>query len=80
MPLEPGQISNDLKSLILALNKAKQADESIVIKDFCDKIEAVVFSAIKTATLTIRPGFIIVAGLPTTQSNIAPIVLNNIIT
>lgn len=79
MPLVAKQLSNELKVFITQVNKMKQTDKDKAIDAYCNKLESAIYTAIKSLTITIPPGMIIVAGSPTTQTNPAPIVLTGII-
>ena len=76
MALIKGEIKNDLAILVRDLNNKTQEDKDQAIDNFCDKIESVIYKAIRNFTFTIPPGDIITTGSPTTQTNAIPIVIN----
>lgn len=44
---------------------------------FRKQLTQIIIDAIKSATITVQPGVIQVAGSPSAQSNVAPIVISN---
>lgn len=80
MALVPEEAKNVLKQFIVTANKTEQKDLDAIIDQFCGVIEQIVYSAVKSATITILPGQIQTAGSATAQANPAPIVLENAIT
>jgi hypothetical protein len=47
---------------------------------FKTDLAKIIVDAIKSATITIQPGIVVVAGSPSTQTNAAPILIENSIT
>lgn len=77
--LVKGQFAKELKSFITSVNKLKQEDQNKAIESFANRLEELIDERIKSITLTIPTGFIQVQGSPSAQTNIAPIVLNNVV-
>ena len=75
-----GQVKNALKAFITKANQTKQADLDKTVDDFCAAIESVVFTAIKSATITLPPGSVKVAGSPAAQVNVLPIIIQGMTT
>lgn len=79
MALKKGQISKKLYTFIKSQNNKKVEDPDKAIKEYCDQIEADVFTAIKSQTLnitiTIPIGAINVVGSSGPSSNPSPIVI-----
>lgn len=75
MPLVPGTIKEPLKLFLKTQNAAKVSDPEAAMDAFCQKIEDLVFQAIKSQTITIPTGLVAVVGSPTAQANPAPIVI-----
>ena len=59
-------------------NEMEIKDQDTAIDNYCQNFEEIIYTAIKSITLTIPPGKIIVSGSATNQTNIKPIILNNI--
>lgn len=74
-----GKLSSNMQSFIKEVNKMKQDDADKAIKAYCDKLEELIDNRIKSIRITIPTGFIMVQGTPSAQTNIAPIVLNNVV-
>lgn len=79
MALQAGSLANEMKSFIKQVNKMKQEDANKAIDTYCTKLEKVVYDAIKSITITIPPGAIQVQGSPSAQTNIATIVINEVV-
>ena len=79
MPLIAGNLSQNMQSFIKQVNTMKQEDADKAIQAYCDQLETSVYKAIKSLRITIPTGFIQVQGTPSAQTNIAPIVLNDVI-
>lgn len=77
--LQPGKLSADIKTFISSLNSSKQENKEVCIQTFCDQMEKCVYDAIKSITVTILTGGVIVVGSSTTQTNAAPIVLTDVV-
>lgn len=71
-----GQITKDLYTFMKSQNNNVITDTDKAFKDFSDEIEKVVFEAIKSATITIPPGSIIVQTSTGPGTNLQPIVLS----
>lgn len=78
--LRKGQLAQKLNSFITNVNKLSQDDASKAITTFCNEFENDIYEAIRSITITIQPSEIKVIGSPTTQTNLAPIVLIGSIT
>jgi len=74
MSLKATTLSNDMKAFITQVNALKQEDKDKAIDEFCQKLESVVYTAIRSLTLTIPSGAIQVVGQGS-ATNPAPIVL-----
>lgn len=77
--LIPGTLSQSLKDFIATLNAVRVEDRDKAIQQFCDIHEKLVYSAIKSMTITILPGQIQVVGTGA-ASNPLPIILNSVVT
>lgn len=81
--LTEGLISKPLLSYLQAQNETVQTDPQAAMQKFCNEIEAIVFNAIKSATVIIQPAAIQVTGAnsggPVQSENISPITLNQVI-
>jgi hypothetical protein len=75
-----GELSGQMQSFMLQVNKMTQEDAEKAIEAYCNQLEKSIYSTIKHITITIPPGAIVVAGSPSTQANPIPIVLNGVIT
>lgn len=73
--LEKGSISNPLVSFITESNSKNQDDPAKSILEFSEKLEELIFTAIKSATITIPSGLVTVTGSPATQTNPQPIII-----
>lgn len=71
-----GQIKKSLYTFMKSQNSQVIEDTDSALKKFSEEIENVVFEAIKSATITIPPGGIIVQTSTGPGSNIQPIVLS----
>lgn len=71
--------ANKLKAFILKVNKTKQEDIDKAIDAFCKEQEEDVYEAIRSLTITIPPGSIIVATSTGPATNPAPIILNGVV-
>lgn len=77
--LNPVTISNAIDKLI---TDTSNPDISVAQAkaEFVQQLSQAMIDAIKSITITILPGTIIVAGSPTTQTNPAPIIIQNGVT
>lgn len=76
--LVPGKFAQDLLSHIEDKNNSVIEKENIkqAIIDYCNKLEELIDERIKSIQITIPPGGIVVAGSPTTQTNVVPIIIS----
>lgn len=79
MPLVARKLSGKMKDFMKRVNKMKQQDAAKAIDAFCDEHESDIYVAIRSITITIPTGLINVAGSSSAQTNVAPIVLNNVV-
>lgn len=77
--LQSGDLANGMKAFIKKANTMKQTDADKAIDAYCKQLEASVYKAIRSLTITIPSGMIQVEGSPSAQTNINPIVLNDVI-
>jgi hypothetical protein len=77
--LKKGALAGDLKKFIAKANKMTQEDAERAIDEYCNNTENAFYKAIKSLTITIPSAAIMVQGSPSAQSNVTPIVLNNVI-
>lgn len=79
--LVEGQLASSLKTFIENLNTTTQEDKDAVITLFCNEIETLIYAAIKSVTIIIQPGTIIVEGAntggPVIANNQLPLTLTN---
>lgn len=68
-----------MKAFIKSVNKMKQTDADKAIDIYCAHHETEIYDAIRSITITIPPGSIIVSGSPSTQTNLIPIILTGVI-
>lgn len=79
------KLSSELYNFIKTSNNNKVPEEKIEesIRNFCNEQEKIIYDAIKSATITIPPGSLIVVGAngggPVSCTNAQPIILNLII-
>lgn len=71
--LVKGQISKELFTFVKNQNESVQEDADKAMQDFCNKIEEVVFNAIKSASITLQPGIITVLTAQGPAANVTPI-------
>lgn len=70
-----GLVSQPLKVYLKTANEVEQQDPEKAINAFCEKIEEIIFNAIKNANLTVPPGLVNVTGTNGPASNITPIIV-----
>ena len=75
MPLTAKVLADDMKAFITQVNQMPVEDAATAIDKYCQKLEDVVYNAIKSLEITIPSGAIIVVGSQTTQTNPQPIIL-----
>lgn len=80
MPLIKTKLAGTLKQFIIQLNSVEQDNRDEAIDAFCTELENVIYAAVKSVTITIPTGAIQVQGSSFNQTNIAPIVLNKVVT
>lgn len=79
MALNPAAFKSSLKSALKKAASSNSADGVTLDKameNLADAIAAEVDKYIKTMTITLAPGVVMVQGSPTSQTNVAPIVVN----
>ncbi|NIG54744.1 hypothetical protein [Chitinophaga sp. Cy-1792] len=77
MPLIPKKFSESLKAQIQSANNQKQEDASAAITAHCEYLESAVYNAMRSITITIPPGAIIVQTAMGPAANVTPIVLES---
>lgn len=77
--LKKDRLAGKLRAFITKVNKMKQTDRAKAIDAFCKEHEEDVYDAIRSITITIPAGSIVVTGTALTQANANPIVLNNVV-
>lgn len=77
--VESGIFREKLKSFIQSSIATKQDDQEIAIDNFCQAMESYITELVKSATITIPTGAIQVVGSVSSQANVIPIILNNVI-
>lgn len=79
MALIANAFAGKLKSFILTLNEIEQTDKDVAITRFCTELESDVYTAIKSLTIVIPTGLIVVQGAngggPVVATNIQPITI-----
>jgi hypothetical protein len=80
MPLVAKVLANDMKAFITQVNAMPVQDAATAIDKYCQKLEEVVYNAIKSLEITIPSGGIVVVGSQTTQTNPQPIILTGNVT
>lgn len=84
MPLVATTLAVSMKEFILSINTKEQADMDAAITAFCNKLEEVIYTAIKSQTITILPGAVITtggnSGGPVVCTNVTPVIINGTIT
>lgn len=74
-----GALAKDLKKFITDANKMEQKDAEKAIDDYCKNAENAFYKAIRSIQIIIPTSAIQVQGSAAAQTNIAPIVLNNVV-
>jgi len=77
MAIQRGVIKAQIASMI-ERNKANNAEDGEEF--FAEELTNIVVDAILSITITIPPSAIVTVGSPSTQSNVAPVVLTNTVT
>ncbi|SEW37460.1 hypothetical protein [Chitinophaga arvensicola] len=77
MALIAQQLAENMKAHLLKANEHKQEDVSVAIDMHCRQLEQEVYAAIRSITITIPPGAIMVQTAMGPAANIAPIVLTS---
>lgn len=77
--LTPGVVKDAVTGFLNQTNSSEQ-EKAASIEAFATMIENVVYDAIKSAKITIMTGLVVVSGSPSTQTNAAPIIVENAIT
>ncbi|WP_291911012.1 hypothetical protein [Chitinophaga sp. CB10] len=72
-------MSDSLKARMLEANNKKQEDANAAVTAYCEHLEAEVYNALRSITITIPPGAIIVQTAMGPAANVTPIVLNSIV-
>ncbi|MBC7948986.1 MAG: hypothetical protein H7Y42_13965 [Chitinophagaceae bacterium] len=79
MPLRIGSLSKSMTHFVKEVNKLEQEDAEKAITAYCNKLEEVIFAAIKSITITIPPSAIQVQGSAAAQTNLVQIVLKEVV-
>ena len=74
MPLVQATISTEIKNMMAAAF-AKTDNPNAAQQEIADELAGIIINAIKSATIVIPTGGVVVSGTPATQSNLAPITL-----
>ncbi|SHL14887.1 hypothetical protein SAMN05444266_102214 [Chitinophaga jiangningensis] len=77
MPLIPKKFSESLKAKMQQTNNQKQDSPSAAINAYCEQLESDVYNAVRSITITIPPGAIIVQTAMGPAANVTPIVLES---
>lgn len=79
MALISGVVSTQLYEFIQKQNATEIQDKDVAIREFCNKIEELIYQSVRNATLTIPSGMVLVSQPPTVVGavNPAPIVVIN---
>jgi len=75
--LTAGVVKTAIVAFLNSSNSSTQESKDAAIENFAQELENIIYNAIKNAQLTIPPGLVVVSGSPTTQTNAAPIVVQN---
>ena len=75
--LTAGVVKTAIVAFLNSSNSSTQESKDAAIENFAQELENIIYNAIKNAQLTIPPGLVAVSGSPTTQTNAAPIVVQN---
>lgn len=68
-----------MKDFMKEVNTKAVEDQDKAIEVYCEKLESIVYDAIKEITIVIPAASINVQGSPSAQSNLVPIILENVI-
>ncbi|MBS0031610.1 hypothetical protein ACTJJ0_30820 [Chitinophaga sp. 22321] len=77
MPLIPNKLFNSMKAHLLKTNEKKQEDVTVSIEAHCKQLEQDVYNAIKSITIVIPAGAIIVQTSQGPAANVSQIVLES---
>lgn len=78
--LVDGKFAKDLEKFITELNSVEQENLQNSIQSFCSQQEKALYAALRSITIKIPPGSIVVMTSQGPASNPQPILLNNVIT
>lgn len=77
--LAVGKLAKSLEAFITKLNSSEQKDPKKSIKEFCEQEEKTIYDAIRSITITIPSGSIVVTTPQGPGTNTQPIVLQNVV-
>jgi hypothetical protein len=79
MALIEGALANSMKAFLNSQNGKVQEDKDAAIEEYANNMEKLIYNAIRSIEIVIPSGMIMVQGSPSAQTNIAPIILTEVV-